>query len=205
MLPLERNIGPLMLKTIEGNLRKGHNRGYVSAIFVFITLTTLLIFHQIVFNMLTLSVQKSEALEYKNFLSSAPSSQFNTSDSNSCTNYNPSTRTITVSCGNSARLTDIYNKLHDNSVLTKQSPIGTWLLSANLIISKGSTFHIDSTEKVRSSEPKIGPAYNIDVLGSLKIDSALSEWIACLLTLTSVIPILGPGHIPPVFISTNLA
>jgi mannuronan 5-epimerase len=185
MLPLERNIGPLMLKTIEGNLRKGHNRGYVSAIFVFITLTTLLIFHQIVFNMLTLSVQKSEALEYKNFLSSAPSSQFNTSDSNSCINYNPSTRTITVSCGNSARLTDIYNKLHDNSVLTKQSPIGTWLLSANLIISKGNTFHIDSTDtkwlkinsKVdRSSEPKIGP-YIIDVLGSLKIDSVkITSW-----------------------------
>jgi hypothetical protein len=146
MLPLERNIGLLMLKTMEGNLRKGHNRGHVSAIFVFITLTTLLIFHQIVFNMLTLSVQKSEALEYKNFLSPAPSSQFNTSDSNSCINYNPSTRTITVSCGNSTRLTDIYNKLHDSSVLTKQSPIGTWLLSANLIISKGATFHIDSTD-----------------------------------------------------------
>jgi hypothetical protein len=91
MLPLERNIGPLMVKTMEGNLRKGHNRGHIRAIFVFITFTTLLIFHQIVFNMLTLSVQKSEALKYKNFLSPAPSSQFNTS----CINYNPSTRTIT--------------------------------------------------------------------------------------------------------------
>jgi hypothetical protein len=86
-----------MLKTMEG--RKGHNRGHVSAIFVFITLTTLLIFHQIVFNMLTLSIQKSEALESKNFLSPAPSSQFNTSDPNSCINYNPSTRAITVICG----------------------------------------------------------------------------------------------------------
>jgi hypothetical protein len=120
---------------MEGNLRKGHNRGNVKVIFVFITLT----FHQIVFNMLTLSVQKSEALEYKNFLSPVTSSQSNTSDPKSCINYNSSTRKITVSCGNSARLTDIYNKLHDNSVLTKQSPIGTWLLSANLIISKGST------------------------------------------------------------------
>jgi hypothetical protein len=65
-----------MLKTMEGNLRKGHNRGNVKVIFVFITLT----FHQIVFNMLTLSVQKSEALEYKNFLSPVTSSQSNTSD-----------------------------------------------------------------------------------------------------------------------------
>jgi hypothetical protein len=46
----------------------------------------------------------------------------------SCINYNPSTRTITISC-NSARLTDINNKLHDSSILVKQ-PNGIWFLGA---------------------------------------------------------------------------
>ncbi|HET7147769.1 MAG TPA: right-handed parallel beta-helix repeat-containing protein, partial [Candidatus Nitrosopolaris sp.] len=83
-------------------------------------------------------------------------------------------------------LTDIDNTLHDSSILTKQSPIGTWFLSANLIISKGATFHIDSTDtkwlrinsKVdRSGGPKIGPAYIIDIFGSLKIDSVrITSW-----------------------------
>src|SRR5712691_6797305 len=35
-----------------------------------------------------------------------------------CINYNPSTRTITVSCSSPARLTDIDNKLKDTTVLT---------------------------------------------------------------------------------------
>jgi hypothetical protein len=94
-------------------------------------------------------------------------------------------RTISVSCS-SSRLTDINNKLHDISVLSKQSPSGVWLLSANLVIAKGVTFHIDSTDtkwlkinsKVdRSGGPKIGPAYIIDVIGSLKIDSVkITSW-----------------------------
>jgi hypothetical protein len=42
-----------------------------------------------------------------------------------CINYNPSTRTITVSCS-SARLTDIDNQIHDSNILSKQSPAGTW-------------------------------------------------------------------------------
>jgi poly(beta-D-mannuronate) C5 epimerase len=102
-----------------------------------------------------------------------------------CINYNPSTRTITVSCS-SARLTDIDSTLHDSSLLAKQSPTGTWFLSAKLVISKGATFHIDSTDtkwlkinsKVdRSGGPKIGPAYIIDVFGSLKIDSVrITSW-----------------------------
>ena len=51
-----------------------------------------------------------------------------------------------VSVCSSSRLTDIDNKLHDISVLSKQSPSGVWLLSANLVIAKGATFHIDSTD-----------------------------------------------------------
>jgi len=104
-----------------------------------------------------------------------------------CINYNPSTRTITVSCGSSPRLTDIDNKLHDGSILVKQSTNGVWFLNANLVIAKGATFHIDSTDtkwlKISSKVTrgavvaKIAPAYIIDVHGSLKIDSVkITSW-----------------------------
>jgi len=134
----------------------------------------------------------AKAIKHKTSSHTPPSSsEGNTIQSSSssppagCINYDPSKRTITVSCG-SARLTDIDNKLRDSNLLAKQSPTGTWFLSANLVISKGSTFHIDSTDtkwlrinsKVdRSGGPKIGPSYIIDVFGSLKIDSVkITSW-----------------------------
>jgi len=121
----------------------------------------------------------------------SPSSAFiqsNNGITSSCINYDPSTRTINVSCSNFVvRLTDIDNKLHDSSILVKQSPNGVWFLNANLVISKGAIFHIDSTDtkwlkissKVTRSAgaTKLGPAYWIDVHGSLKIDSVkITSW-----------------------------
>jgi hypothetical protein len=53
---------------------------------------------------------------------SSPTTQSSNGSSSGCINYDPSARTITVSC-NSAGLTDIDNKLHDGSILTKQSPV----------------------------------------------------------------------------------
>jgi parallel beta-helix repeat protein len=84
-------------------------------------------------------------------------------------------------------LTDIDNKLHDSSILAKQSPNGEWLLNANLVIAKGATFHIDSTDtkwlKISSKVAGAGigkstfPAYFINVHGSLKIDSVkITSW-----------------------------
>jgi parallel beta-helix repeat protein len=89
-------------------------------------------------------------------------------------------------------MTEIYNKLQDNNVLSKQSsPQGgssnIWFLDANLIIAKGATFHIDSTNtkwlKISSKvtrgagSAKIAPAYILDVHGSLKIDSVkITSW-----------------------------
>ena len=152
--------------------------------------TALLISQYIAFNVLLLSIQEANTIKYKTSISSqAPpsSNEGNTIPSSppGCISYNTSTRTISVSCS-SSRLTDIDNKLHDISVLSKQSPSGVWLLSANLVIAKGATFHIDSTDtkwlkinsKVdRSGGPKIGPAYIIDVFGSLKIDSVkITSW-----------------------------
>jgi mannuronan 5-epimerase len=112
--------------------------------------------------------------------------QSTTASPDGCINYNPSTRKITVSCSSPARLTDIDNKLHDSSILAKQSPNGVWFLSANLVIAKGATFHIDSTDTkwlkisskvTRTGVAKIAPAYIIDVHGSLKIDSVkITSW-----------------------------
>ena len=114
-------------------------------------------------------------------------SQSATESPSGCINYNPSKRTITVSCSSSARFTDIDNKLHDSNILVKQSTNGVWFLDANLVIAKGATFHIDSTDtkwlKISSKvtrgagSAKIAPAYIIDVHGSLKIDSVkITSW-----------------------------
>jgi hypothetical protein len=63
----------------------------------------------------------------------------------------------------------------------KQTPKCVWFLNVNLVIAKGATFPIDSTDtkwlKISSKvthgigSDKIAPAYIIDVHGSLKIDS----------------------------------
>ena len=117
---------------------------------------------------------------------SSPPTQSNNGSPSACINYDLSTRTITISCS-SARLTDIDNKLRDGSILTKQSPNGVWFLNANLVIAKGATFHIDSTDtkwlkissKVTHSAgaTKLAPAYWIDAHGSLKIDSVkITSW-----------------------------
>jgi len=118
---------------------------------------------------------------------SSPPTQSSNGSPSGCIIYDPSTRTITVSCSSTTRLTDIDNKLHDSSILAKQSPAaGVWFLSANLVIAKGATFHIDSTDTkwlkisskvTRTGVAKLAPAYWIDVHGSLKIDSVkITSW-----------------------------
>ena len=107
-------------------------------------------------------------------------SQPNIAYPGSCINYDPYMRTITVSCS-SARLTDIDNQIHDSSILSKQSPAGTWQLNANIVIAKEATFHIDSTDtkwlKIVSDQAIAPVPYSIDVHGSLKIDSVkITSW-----------------------------
>ena len=89
----------------------------------------------------------AKAITEGNTIQSSSSSQPNSnSPPAGCINYNPSTKTITVSCS-SARLTDIDNTLHDSNILSKQYPAdGVWYLNSNLVIAKGATFHIDSTD-----------------------------------------------------------
>jgi parallel beta-helix repeat protein len=108
-----------------------------------------------------------------------------TSSPSSCITYNPTARVITVTCG-SATLTDIYNHFHDNNILSKQSPDGIWLLNARIVIAKGATLHIDSTDtkwlKISSPEGTSGSLAsplpnNIDVHGTFKIDSVkITSW-----------------------------
>jgi mannuronan 5-epimerase len=106
------------------------------------------------------------------------------SSNSSCISYDSSTRTIIVNCS-SAKISDVSNNLHDNNTLAKQSPTGTWLLSANLVIAKGATFNIDPTDtkwlKISSSGITSGTRaalpYSIDVHGSLKIESVkITSW-----------------------------
>ena len=156
-------------------------------VFAFIFLIfTFIISQSIASNFLSFPINEAKAIKHKS-ASSTSSPQSNTASSGGCINYNPSTRTITVTCSNPARLTDIDNKLHDSSILAKQSPAGVWFLNANLVIAKGATSHIDSTDtkwlKISSKVTpgtgvaKLAPAYWIDVHGSLKIDSAkITSW-----------------------------
>jgi len=148
------------------------------------------------FNMFRVSTQDAEAVKPN---TSSPSHAASSNEDNAipssslpsssdCINYNPSTRTVTVSCSSPVRLTDVDNKLHDSRILAKQSPAdGVWFLNANLVIAKGATFDIDTTDtkwlkissKVTHSAgvTKLGPAYWIDVHGSLKIDSVkITSW-----------------------------
>ena len=178
------------------------------SVFVFVTLAlalTLLISQNTAFNVIPFPIEEAKAIKHKtsplhsqssnedNTIPSSPSPhQPNTPPPDGCINYNPSKSTITVSCSSPARLTDIDNTLHDSSILAKQSPNGVWFLNANLVIAKGATFHIDSTDtkwlkissKVTrssidgsSSGSSIRPAYWIDVHGGLKIDSVkITSW-----------------------------
>ena len=185
----------------------------IVSIFVFasvtsaLAVTALLMSQYIAFNILPFPIQASKAIRHKSspHLSShlspysnegntvPSSSQSNIASQASCINYNPSTRTITVSCS-SARLTDVDNKIHDRDILAMQSPAGVWFLNANLVITKGATFHIDYTDtkwlKISSEQaittthrraiatsPTAALPYNIDVHGGLKINSVkITSW-----------------------------
>jgi mannuronan 5-epimerase len=102
-----------------------------------------------------------------------------------CISFDPTNRTVTITC-NSARLSDLYNTFNDGSILSKQTPTGTWFLSANLVIAKGATLHIDPNDtkwlKINSkpesrSGSRPGPTHIIDVFGSLRINSVkITSW-----------------------------
>src|SRR5581483_4353072 len=153
--------------------------------------TSLLVSQLVPFNIFTYLVQGAKAAKHKASLPDqvTPQNKGNLAASGKpsktptgCINYNPATRTITVSCTTPTRLTDVNNALNDNSILAKQTPDGVWLLSANLVIGKGSFFHIDPTDtkwlKINSKVTGGSiPAYSIVIHGSLNIDSVkITGW-----------------------------
>jgi len=101
-----------------------------------------------------------------------------------CITYNSIAHTITVSCRDTTRLSNIADNLGDSTVLQKQTPNGVWLLNANLVIAKGASFSIDSTDTkwLKISSQVANPStsthpYSIDVHGTLAIDSVkITSW-----------------------------
>ncbi|MGC2385112.1 MAG: right-handed parallel beta-helix repeat-containing protein, partial [Nitrososphaeraceae archaeon] len=94
-----------------------------------------------------------------------------------CISYDPSNRIITIKC-KSTTLTDIDNQLNDDSILDRQANNGVWLLSAGILVDKGAVLNIDSKDvkwlKIIADGTS---AYQIDVLGGLKIDSVkVTSW-----------------------------
>jgi len=180
------------------NLNKGYWTSLYLLNFMFIVLVlTVLISNPFVYNP---SIQQASAIKHTNSphhtlpsiedvtltssTASPPSSQSKTTTTSGCINYDSSTKTITVSC-NSARLSDVYNHIHDDSILAKQSQDGIWFLSANLVIAKGATFNINTTDtkwlRISSSaitnDNDINLPFGISVYGSLKVDSVkITSW-----------------------------
>jgi poly(beta-D-mannuronate) C5 epimerase len=115
--------------------------------------------------------------------SSSNTTTTSTTSNSNCISFDPTNRTITVTC-NSARLSDVYKILNDSNSLARQTPAGTWFLNANLVIAKEATLHIDPADtkwlKINSkTESSSGgsKAYIIDVFGSLKINSVkITSW-----------------------------
>jgi mannuronan 5-epimerase len=130
------------------------------------------------FNITPLSILEADSIKVRaeNNVSSSSSSLF------SCISYVASTRTITVSCSAPVTLTDIFNTLHDSSVLSKESGDGVWFLNANLIISSGASVHIDPTDTkwLKISSKVTGgrsPSYTVVIHGTMKIDSVkVTSW-----------------------------
>ena len=112
-----------------------------------------------------------------------------------CVKYDPIEKTITITC-HSANLSDVYSQLRNPEILDKETstPTGAvWLLNAAIIIEKGATLYINSTdtswlkiiapdrefasEAGDSEENPISRANAIEIFGSVKIDSVkITSW-----------------------------
>lgn len=89
-----------------------------------------------------------------------------------CLTFDLATKTITVSCKNGT-LSQARIMLNDNNVLEDQSN-GTWLLKANLVIDKNSTFTIAPYD---AKWLKIQTPFGVNSLGNLIINSVkITSW-----------------------------
>ena len=105
----------------------------------------------------------------------------NYNEKNNCIKFNSITRQVFISClAKPVFLTDIYKKIHNPSVLNKDSLFKKiWILNASLVVNKGSILDINSNDtlwlKILTNQ-KINP-YGIFIHGSLKIDKTkITSW-----------------------------
>jgi mannuronan 5-epimerase len=104
--------------------------------------------------------------------------------SDPCITYNPKGKLITVTCS-FASLTYIYKHLHEARILSKEydghKDNKIWLLNASLLINKGSTFYINSTDtkwlKIIAGGINTTTTNKIQVKGNLLVDSTkITSW-----------------------------
>ena len=99
---------------------------------------------------------------------------------NDCIQFDNKNRLITISCTESVRLTDIFDKLRNPDVLIRQGSGSneSWILNAGITIEGSSKLIIDSTDTNWLKIIADGKhAYAITVLGSLVIDSVkITSW-----------------------------
>ena len=117
--------------------------------------------------------------------------------SGACISYSSSTRSITVSCTTTTHLNAVNSAINNVNLLKKEST-GVWLLSANLVVSKGANLVIDSTDgtwlKIRSDG---STAYGLKNSGTLTINSVkITSWN----TASSNYASAGSGSTPRAYI-----
>jgi mannuronan 5-epimerase len=98
-------------------------------------------------------------------------------DPHFCVEYDSLNKEITISC-ESTNFSQVHEVLNDPNVLKNEGD-GIWLLNANLTIADGASFTIDSndTEWLKINSTTSEDAYQIRVIGSMKVDSVkISSW-----------------------------
>jgi hypothetical protein len=107
----------------------------------------------------------------------SPSAVLPSTSNENCISYDSSTRIITIRC-KFASVTDIDNRVNDDSILAKQGSNGFWLLNAGILVDKGAMLNINSKDVKWLRIAADGTiAHAIDVLGGLRIDSVkLTSW-----------------------------
>lgn len=98
-------------------------------------------------------------------------------ESVACITYDSKENTIRIDC-EYANLTGVYHQLKDPDLLEKESDNGVWLLNAGMIIERGATLFVNSTDTSWLKIVADGETANpILVSGSLKIDSVkITSW-----------------------------
>ncbi|HZA62137.1 MAG TPA: hypothetical protein VE573_04645, partial [Nitrososphaeraceae archaeon] len=93
-----------------------------------------------------------------------------------CVNYDNRTMTINI-CGGKMDMTALHSIVNNSKILNQTSP-KNWFLNANILIAKGATLFVNSTDtdwlKINSTA---GTAYSIATKGNLLIDNTkISSW-----------------------------